>query len=580
MDRGYHLTQVARDAMLSGGRNRERGRTMADPPAEPTGQPERSGEDVRRRGWFWHWNTIITQFAPLIGLKGVGLLNSYTVWTDRRENSPYRGYAFPSQQAEAAFYGEDRGELITINKILVTLDLIEIRKEMVTRTDEAGRRWRVPHNFYRVKDRPEGFVLTPEAVLRVVELADRDDGVYRYIRHIFSPRFAPIDRDNVWHQILPVVRRHPLWQKLAARAAAEDARFSARTRAGHARRKAAAVDAATPDPTVVAPSDSAAATVVAGSDSASPTTVARSDSGSPPEAVTTVGPSNNEEVSSVAPVDTTYDQDVPATTTTTALADGTAPPADAAGPLLEPSPEVVACYEAANARPASPLERTLLAELEREFLPLAEARGERPADVVVAAIREAVASGSRYVAPKRVREILARWARQAVRAGAAEPRRLTPDRTPSAPQSAEAAPLAALLAPATLDRLVALLEEAIASRLAQSAPARPLAGGASPAPTAAPEDAASGLAPIWSLAQEHLSEQLPPAAFAECIRPARLLAAPAPDEVVLGVPNGSVRQKLERRWLASVRDVLATLLSRPVQVRVVTFAEWEGGYVS
>src|SRR5690349_15611537 len=41
---------------------------------------ERSGEDVRRRGWFWHWNSIVTQYAPMIGLKGVGLINSYTVW--------------------------------------------------------------------------------------------------------------------------------------------------------------------------------------------------------------------------------------------------------------------------------------------------------------------------------------------------------------------------------------------------------------------------------------------------------------------------------------------------------------------
>ena len=44
----------------------------------------------------------------------------------------------PRQQSEADFYGEDRAELITINKILVALDLIEIRKEMVLRADPAG----------------------------------------------------------------------------------------------------------------------------------------------------------------------------------------------------------------------------------------------------------------------------------------------------------------------------------------------------------------------------------------------------------------------------------------------------------
>ena len=142
----------------------------------PVPEPTRAGEDARRRGWFWHWNAIVTQYAPLIGLKGVGLLNSYTVWTDRREESPHRGYAFPSQQSEADFYGEDRAELITINKILVALDLIEIRKEMVLRADEQGRRWRVPHNFYRVKDHGDGFTLTTRDVLRVVELADRRPG--------------------------------------------------------------------------------------------------------------------------------------------------------------------------------------------------------------------------------------------------------------------------------------------------------------------------------------------------------------------------------------------------------------------
>ncbi len=543
---------------------------MTDPPARPVAQqPERSGEDARRRGWFWHWNTIITQFAPLIGLKGVGLLNSYTVWTDRRENSPYRGYAFPSQQAEAAFYGEDRGELITINKILVALDLIEIRKEMVTRTDEAGRRWRVPHNFYRVKDRPEGFVLTPDAVLRVVELADRDEAVYRYIRHIFSPRFAPIDRDNAWHQILPVVRQHPLWQKLAARAAAEDARFSARTRAGHARRKAATVDAALATSTTVAPSDGGSNGVVAASNSGSPTVVAPSNHASHPSHRTSVGRSNREEASSVAPHDTTYDQ-VDPTTTTTVESAPEPPPAEADGPVLEPSPEVVTCYEAANARPATPLERTLLAELEREFLPLAEARGERPAELVVAAIREAVASGSRYVAPKRIREILARWARHTVRSSAATPRvlneRATTTREPLA--------LDGVLASTTLERLVALLEEALATRLSPStepaAPAPHQRAGAAPSLSEPPPS----LAPLWSLAQEHLHEQLPPAAFAECIRPVRLLAAPSAGEVVLGVPNASVRRKLERHWLPTVREVLATLLGRPVDVRVVTFAEW------
>jgi len=400
-------------------------------------RPERSGEDARRRGWFWHWNTIITQFAPLIGLKGVGLLNSYTVWTDRREDSPYQGYAFPSQQAEAAFYGEERAELITINKILVALDLIEIRKEMVTRTDEAGRRWRVPHNFYRVKDRPDGFALTPEAVLRVVELAARDQAVYRYIRHIFSARFAPIDRDNVWHQILPLVRQHPTWQRLAQRAADEEARASARTRAGHARRRQSQPPEAVPigheqpgeadgSTTSVAETNQGSEIDVAPSDNGPPPVVARSNSGSTASEEGSVEEGNEDRRGSVAQSNRTYNQE-PYTTTTTRRIDlqddpieaapvapmparRTAPPAElASGPLPEPSPEVVACYEAANGRPATPLERQLLGELEREFSEAARLRGAHAWSWLVAAIREAVSSGSSFVAPKRIREIVARW---------------------------------------------------------------------------------------------------------------------------------------------------------------------------
>src|SRR6187401_1749138 len=172
---------------------RKKGLQPSDPNRQITGvvgdvAATRSGDDSRKRGWFWHWNAVITQYAPLIGLKGVGLLNSYTVWTDRREESPHRGYAFPSQQSEADFYGEDRAELITINKILVALDLIEIRKEMVLRTDERGRRWKVPHNFYRVKDHDDDFSLTTRDVMKVVALAAQDRAVYRYVKRIFSPR--------------------------------------------------------------------------------------------------------------------------------------------------------------------------------------------------------------------------------------------------------------------------------------------------------------------------------------------------------------------------------------------------------
>ena len=163
----------------------------------------RTGEDTRQRGWFWHWNELHTEYEPLLKHSGIGLITSYIVWTDRREHSPYRGYAFPSLQSQAAFSGSDRAELITINRILVALDLLEIRKEMVLRVDEQGHNWRVPHNLYRVKDRSGNPHLTARDVLRVLDLAEERKDVYRHIRHIFTSAFVPVSRTNIWHQLLP-----------------------------------------------------------------------------------------------------------------------------------------------------------------------------------------------------------------------------------------------------------------------------------------------------------------------------------------------------------------------------------------
>lgn len=503
----------------------------------PKTDASQAGIDARRRGWFWHWNTVVTQYSPLIGLKGVGLLNSYTVWTDRREESPHRGYAFPSQQAEADFYGEDRAELITINKILVALDLIEIRKEMILRVDERGRRWRVPHNLYRVKDRDEGVTLRARDVMAVATLAASDDAVYRYVRRIFSPRFEPIDRDSIWHAILVEVADEPLWQELQQRTRDLEERASARTRAGHRQRARAAArtdslgavltdgqkdvnalphderqaPAAASEATSVAPANDGRtrqkATIVADANSGSGSSVEPGNDGSPPTRPTSAGPSSTGSPTAVAPANTTYDQDQITTTTTTTTpraragarplastlataspvdrdgpttgtgrdtvapsggavvpivmngveegiaddrasgalvgrvgtgdpaGDGPAraaggqldggrasgqPPAErgldraagerAGGPVVDPCPLVVSIFEAANDRRTTPLERILLGELERDADPPARAAGSTGSDWVVAALREAVASGSAFVAPKRIREIIQRWA--------------------------------------------------------------------------------------------------------------------------------------------------------------------------
>jgi hypothetical protein len=401
---------------------------------QSSAETARSGDDTRRRGWFWHWNSIVTQYAPLIGLKGVGLLNSYTVWTDRREESPTRGYAFPSQQREAAFYGEDRAELITINKILVALDLIEIRKEMVLRTDEKGRRWRVPHNFYRVKDQGDGFTLTAGAVDRVVALADEDAAVYRYVRRIFSEKFAPIDGANVWHGILEDLRSTERWQRLAAKTAKTEKRASARSKAGHASRRAQATegvfsspddgDSATPEATAAATGfdsgnvandsdNDTVATSVAPINTGSRVDVAGANSGSGRIRRTGDAGSNRGRPTSVRPSNRTYHQE----STTTTEIDNDA--STEVGALPETPPPValstraraIRRFEEANDRTATAAEQRLLGALARD---LAERTGLAEMEAwrwLGDAVDEAVAAGSAYVAPRRVGEIVIRWSR-------------------------------------------------------------------------------------------------------------------------------------------------------------------------
>lgn len=410
----------------------------------------RSGEDVRKRGWFWHWNSIVTQYAPLIGLKGVGLLNSYTVWTDRREESPHRGYAFPSQQSEADFYGEDRAELITINKILVALDLIEIRKEMVLRVDAQGRRWKVPHNLYRVKDHGDDVSLTAKDVMAVVQLADKDRTVYRYCRRMFSPRFSPIDNDNIWHKILSELRPTDVWQRLAARTEKDETRASARSKAGHAARRVnddselfslpKSGDNSASEPTV---SDSSSDTI---NDSATvesenggekiQTSVALTNdglaidvdpinNGSDDSQPTTVQRINTGQVTSVAPTNTTYYQELTTTTEGNSTdsrrgvrierhIDQSRFGAQEAPDSARSEDQARIAFEEANSRPTSPAERRQLRQLAERVVTLGFPSHQDPWKLIAAAIEDAVGAGSAFVAPKRIREILIRWSRDGV----------------------------------------------------------------------------------------------------------------------------------------------------------------------
>ncbi|HWV34755.1 MAG TPA: hypothetical protein VNZ55_03930, partial [Thermomicrobiales bacterium] len=438
-------------------------RTSATPAAKLTGvvgdassSGSRSGEDVRKRGWFWHWNSIVTQYAPLIGLKGVGLLNSYTVWTDRREESPHRGYAFPSQQSEADFYGEDRAELITINKILVALDLIEIRKEMVLRVDGQGRRWKVPHNLYRVKDHGDDTSLTAEDVMRVVELAGKDRAVYRYLRRIFSPRFAPIDGDNVWHQILEEVRQTETWQRLAARTERDERKASARSKAGHASRRenedtglfslpksgdSAASEATLSDSNDSAVNDSETGdqqgvngheeTSVATTNNGLATDDEQSNNGSSEIGSSSVATANRGGATNVQPSNTTYYQSLTTTTgddqfiSQSGVRTQRRPEEDRFGTEQPPDStrseaQAWILFEEANGRTPSAAERRQLRQLAERIATLGFSGHVDSWNLIAAAIEDAVAAGSAFVATKRIREIVLRWSRDGVPAEYAE----------------------------------------------------------------------------------------------------------------------------------------------------------------
>lgn len=548
----------------------------------------RSGNDSRKRGWFWHWNAVITQYAPLIGLKGVGLLNSYTVWTDRREESPTRGYAFPSQQSEADFYGEDRAELITINKILVALDLIEIRKEMVVRPDEQGRRWKVPHNFYRVKDRDDGYTLDGDAVMRVVRLADKDRTVYRYLHHIFSEKFSPIDTQNVWSTILIEVRHDPIWQKLAARTAADERRASDRTRAGHAARKekggvrtqlkpvsdSVAVESAT--------IQSQPETSVAKSNKGSKTDVASTNKGLKPIAPTVVAPVNEGESTSVAPSNRTYYQEKTTTTTTSDNAEPIYVPdvftADSA-PGDQPNLErTLRRFAEANEREATGAERKILKELAERFDLSARECG-RPAmnsgwAWVSAAIYEAVDSGSSYVAPKRVREILLRWERDGLP---------TPDSAPANP------------IPSTQNKTgsTARSTKPVRSRRKRATP-EPFAGvreiDQSENDSALTMDddehisipvfdMGSGLtsAHVWPAALGLLRQQgIPITDLDHWLRPLSILGLERrgdTDWLLLGAPNRATLLRGER-YTDQIEAVLTVILDRPISVSLLLTHDW------
>jgi len=590
-----------------------RGKAPAPPAQEVTGvvgdasgTGTRSGEDTRRRGWFWHWNNIVTQYAPMIGLKGVGLINSYTVWTDRRESSPHRGYAFPSQQSEADFYGEDRAELITINKILVALDLIEIRKEMVLRVDERGRRWKVPHNFYRVKDHGDDFTLTAGDVMKVAALADADRAVYRYLRRMFSPKFAPIDSQNVWHRILEEVRETEVWQRLAARTAKDESKASARSKAGHAARRGSAGSPvfSVPEAGDIEESEATATdsdndsttgdirqsrrqeeTSVAGFNTGLETIDDGSNSGLAENRATFVDAGNTAGATSVQPSNSMYYESLTTTTTdgATALAIDPVPePAHGPGPVPDDArteARAIRHFEEANDRVSTPAERRLLRQLAAGCEAAATESGMSGWEWLALAVDDAVAAGSSFVAPRRLREIVGRWERDGLPAEYA-PAGTAPDKRARAGAKPVTDGARASHRPA-----MAAGERPAASRGA----AEPGKASRPTGPGVAEEDAfvapvftiaAGGMTnrQVWAatLSDLQFSGAIGRADVSTWLRAAAVLAVGEDGTLTLGVPHDLARRRASGRYLAAIRQALARVTGIEFAVEIVLFREWAG----
>jgi hypothetical protein len=548
----------------------------------------RTGEDTRQRGWFWHWNELHTEYEPLLKHSGIGLITSYIVWTDRREHSPYRGYAFPSLQSQAAFSGSDRAELITINRILVALDLLEIRKEMVLRVDAQGHKWRVPHNLYRVKDRSGDPHLTAQDVTRVLELAAERKDVYRHIRHILTSGFVPISRNNIWHQILAELKPTPLWQRLSAQALEEEARFSARSKAGHKSRKSAddasadterpagkrtvrpVEDAELDDDFFVpgsedekataavisrqgsAPVGTVSATSVAATNDGCQTSGAASNQGFDEDRQSSGAGSNEGQPTSVAPSNPMYDQSIQTTRTkkgdrgqgteeavtdipmvvTGAVTEPGVPlsqvgsgPGNGFAPANGPDrAAALTAFAEANGRVPTAAEERLLGGIADE------AGADQGWAIVTAAIYEAVDSGSAYVAPKRIREIVRRWLREGL-----------PEDIAGAPGPETGSPVAIEPDP-----------RAIEDDLDDQTENRPFWVA----------EAGIGSVQLWAAVVDLIAQQgaARPAEIHDYLKPAVLLERTGPAALRLGVPHDLARQRIERRWRPALEDALAQLL--------------------
>jgi hypothetical protein len=146
---------------------------------------------------------------------------------------------------------------------------------------------------------------------------------------------------------------------------------------------------------------------------------------------------------------------------------------------------------------------------------------------VTAAIYEAVDSGSAYVAPKRIREIVRRWLRDGL------------------PDDIAGAPGPEIRIPASIE------PESVATDDDQTEN--------HPFWVA---EAGIGSVQLWAAVVDLIAQRgaARPAEIHDYLKPAVLLERTGPAALRLGVPHDLARQRIERRWRTALEDALAQLL--------------------
>jgi len=232
--------------------------------------------------------------------------------------------------------------------------------------------------------------------------------------------------------------------------------------------------------------------------------------------------------------------------------------------------EVVLLFEAANGRRATGLEQDLLRQIAADFDAVARDSGEGDTGAawVMAAIVEAVESGSSYVAPRRIRQICERWRREGFRTERESGARLH-DRQLSSSRPRRARGEAGVGLPSlTAEGAVARALVGVGNSELEQDAAVAHGSGATEADQA-----------VWATALRSLTDQISKANFDTWLRGSSLVRREG-DTFVIAVRNGFVRDWINIRLRGHLRRALSEVVGASVEVSCVVWAEGEGEFSS